>query len=63
MSLDKAIMSGKEHRKPYQGSARFDGSCRHGGDCPWCIGNRTVKNKRAQASLRDDLREANEEDE
>lgn len=48
MALDKAIKSGKEKRKPYRGSARFDKSCRHGSKdpCPVCQGNRTFKNKR-----------------
>jgi hypothetical protein len=34
MSLDKAIKTGKEHRKPYRGSKAFDRSCRNHGDCP-----------------------------
>ena len=33
MSLDKAIESGKEHRRD---SRRFDGSCRNHVGCPWC---------------------------
>ena len=36
MSLDKAIEHGKERRKPYHGSKKFDTSCRNHGDCPWC---------------------------
>ena len=48
MSLDKAIAHGKEHRKPYYGSERFDLTCRpHGGkahgnsnQCPYCLSNR-----------------------
>ena len=58
MSLHKAIASGKEHRveygtknQPYCKS--IDRTCRnHGGkaggaanQCPWCLGNRTYKNK------------------
>jgi len=48
MSLEKSIASGKERRKPYRGTARFDKSCRHGAKnpCPYCEGNRTFKNKR-----------------
>lgn len=41
MSLDKAIKSGKEKRKPYQGSAKFDRSCRHQGKCGYCRNART----------------------
>lgn len=40
MSLDKAINSGKEHRKPYRKSKRFDKTCRNHGGCPYCEGNR-----------------------
>lgn len=43
MSLDKAIKHGKEHRKPYRGSRRFDRTCRNHGACPWCRNNRTVQ--------------------
>lgn len=40
MSLDKAIKSGKEHRKPYRKSKAFDGTCRNHGGCPCCMKNR-----------------------
>ena len=43
MSLDKAIQHGKEHRKPYYKSGRFDKSCRPHGGCPWCRRNRLHK--------------------
>ena len=38
--LTKAIKSGKDLRKPYYGSKRFDGSCRNHGGCPWCEASR-----------------------
>lgn len=40
MSLDKAINSGKEHRKPYRKSKAFDKTCRNHGSCPYCESNR-----------------------
>lgn len=40
MSLDQAIKHGKEHRKPYYRSARYDPGCRPHGDCGYCYGNR-----------------------
>jgi len=48
MSLDKSIKSGKDKRKEFRGSARFDKSCRHGSKnaCPYCEGNRTFRNRR-----------------
>lgn len=54
--LDKAIEHGKEKRKPYRHSARFDRSCRNHGGCAWCEGNRTVSLTRllATAQLRDE---------
>ncbi len=45
MSLNKAIKSGKEKRKPYRGAKAIDHTCRNHGGCPVCIGNRTNKNK------------------
>lgn len=56
MSLNKAINSGKEHRVQYGTKGQpfckaVDRHCRnHGGrrhqwECPWCLGNRTNKNK------------------
>lgn len=46
MSLDKAIETGKEHRKPYRGSKAIDPSCRNHGECPWCQNNRLYKIKK-----------------
>lgn len=43
MSLDKAIESGKEHRKSYTGAKAFVKSCRNHGGCSWCKSNRTHK--------------------
>lgn len=48
MSLDKAILHGKEKRKPYRGSKAFDPWCRnHGGD-DWSKSDRTIQRKRAE---------------
>lgn len=44
MTLDKAIEHGKEHRKPYYKSKRFDRTCRNHGSCSWCYRNRLHKN-------------------
>lgn len=38
--LNKAIIHGKEFRKPYYGSQRFDRSCRCHGGCGYCEQNR-----------------------
>lgn len=40
MSLDKEILHGKEHRKPYIGGKSIDRTCRNHGNCDWCKDNR-----------------------
>lgn len=52
MSLDKAIKHGKEKRKEYRRSASFDPSCRHGGSCPYCEGNRRIAARRERADVK-----------
>ena len=47
MALEKAILSGKEKRKPYFGSKAFDLSCRNNKGCPHCKGNRLYQLKKA----------------
>jgi hypothetical protein len=46
MALTKAILHGKEHRKPYYKSGKSDPTCRPGGTCPYCLRNRTHATKR-----------------
>ena len=48
--LNKAIESGKEHRKKYYKSQAFDMTCRPHGNCPWCQGRRLNK-KRFKAKV------------
>jgi len=50
--LDKAIVNGKEWRKPYKGAKSVSRSCCNNGGCPYCESNRNHKNrKRLQAAL------------
>lgn len=46
MSLDKAILSGKEHRRPYRGWQAFDMTCRCHGGCATCLKNRIYRTKK-----------------
>lgn len=46
MSLDKAIESGKEKRKPYKGSKSFDHNCRNHGNCSRCQNNRDYQTRK-----------------
>lgn len=57
MSLDRAIASGKERRRPYRRSKAFDSSCRNHGGCAWCEGNRTYQHRKIKAAVRDALRD------
>ena len=61
MSFDKAIEYGKEHRKPYTGAQAIDRSCRNGGTCEWCQGNRHYKNNKREESAAEAIREYEEE--
>lgn len=55
MSLDKAIEHGKEKRKPYRKSKRFDTTCRNHGSCPYCESNRTHNYKKQESSAEEQL--------
>ncbi len=53
MTLDKAIASKKEHRKPYFGSKAFANSCRNNKGCPHCKENRLYSNMKRLLSTKD----------
>lgn len=62
MGLEKAIKSGKEHRKQWSGKdycKSVDDRCRnHGGErhkrqCEWCLGNRLHRNKKNELKGKD----------
>jgi len=55
--LDKAIEHGKEHRKPYRGSKRFDCTCRNHGSCDYCLSNRLAKYIRKEQATEEQERE------
>lgn len=57
MSLDKAIKSGKEHRKPYYGSKSIDPSCRNHGGCAWCEANRKHKFIITEQKMKNDFKD------
>lgn len=48
MSLDKAILHGKEYRKQYRGSKAVDCTCRNHGSCVWCRDNRLYKYRKSE---------------
>jgi len=55
--LNKAITSGKEHRKPYYGTQRFDRTCRCHGSCEWCKANRLYNTVRREQKMDSKLNE------
>lgn len=57
MALNKAILSGKEHRKMYRGSKAIDRTCRNHGGCPWCEENRKYKYIKNEKKTLDKLKE------
>lgn len=61
MSLDRAIESGKEKRKQYRGVRAVDRTCRPGGNCPYCEGNRTYQDRRDREAADDAVREFEQE--
>lgn len=48
MSLNKAIATGKEHRKPYKGSKAADKTCRNHGSCSYCSNNRLYSRRKSE---------------
>ena len=46
MSRNKAIKSGKEHRKSYCGAKTVDKQCRNHESCPRSYNNRVVKDRK-----------------
>lgn len=57
MSLDKAINSGKEYRKNYFGSKRFDRSCRNHGNCGYCENNRNFCSEKRKLACEEQEKE------
>ena len=60
MSLEKGIRHGKEHRKPYYKSARYDKTCRPNGSCPYCKNNRYHKHNKKRVSYVQEIKELEE---
>ena len=58
MGLEKAIKSGKEHRKEYRGAKSIDRYCRNNGGCPWCEGNRNYQSKKLKEKIKSELKES-----
>lgn len=55
--LDKSIKSGKEKRKSYRKSKRFDRTCRNNNSCSWCRSNRLYQHIKEQELINDKLNE------
>ena len=55
MSLDKAIMYGKEKRMPYTGAKSIDRTCRNHGSCEWCKSNRLYNRNKSEYAAHERL--------
>lgn len=55
--LDKAIKSGKEHRKEYRGAKACDKSCRNHGSDDWATANRLYRSNKLLEKSEQDLEE------
>lgn len=55
--LDKSIKHGKEKRKPYYKSGKFDRTCRPNGGCPYCESNRLHNSKVKKQQAKDKISE------
>lgn len=62
MSLNKAIDSGKEYRKPYIGAKSFDHTCRNHGTCKVCEQNRKIKFRRREEATKEQIKDYLNED-
>ena len=60
MSLDKAIIHGKEHRKQYKGVKAYDSQCCNHGSCDRCKGGRLYQYNRSLAAAVQKLNEYDE---
>ena len=57
MPLDKAILHGKEHRKPYRRAKAVDSWCRNHGRCYWCTMQRLFARKKRERAAQDDMKD------
>lgn len=61
MSLDKAILYGKEKRKPYRGAKAIDATCRNHGSDDWARDNRQFQQKKSELRARSQMKDFEEE--
>lgn len=57
MSLEKAILHLKEHRKPYRGAKAIDKTCHNHGSDDWATSNRLIQPQKELAKAKDKLNE------
>lgn len=55
--MDKAIRSGKEHRKEYRRAKAKSMSCRNHGSCTHCLNNKLHKYKIKELSTNQQLKD------
>lgn len=55
MSFDKTYPNRKDKRKPYRGAKAVDCHCRNHGSCSYCRDNRTIKRKKIEIAIKQEL--------
>lgn len=55
MGMEKAILSGKEHRRSFYGAKAVDAQCRCHGSCEYCRQNRLRHYRKAEISFREQM--------
>lgn len=61
MSLDKAILHGKEDREPYRGPKIVDRACRNHSSCRYCRDNRLYNKHKTDEDAELKIKEAKDE--
>ena len=56
MSFDNNYPNRKDQRKPFIKAKAIDVSCRNHGSCPYCHGNRTIKEKKNDLAAIEELK-------
>lgn len=55
MSFDKNYPNRKDHRKEFTGAKAYVHSCRNGGSCAYCQGNRNINKTKLELVAKDEL--------
>ena len=55
MSFDNFYPKRKDKRRVYRKAKAVDRSCRNGGSCPFCQGNRTIQRRKLELAAKEEI--------